>query len=238
MKNILLITATIISLSAFSQTISKNFIDQNYIEVTGVSEMEVTPNEIYLKIVLNEKDFNGKKDLIDTEKLMIDKLKEINIDINKQLVVKDIASNFGYYWLNKSKITTIKEYQLLVNDAKTAGKVYSSLEQVGISNINIVKIDHSEMQKFKAIVKKEAIIAAKEKAKNLTTAIDQNIGKAIYIEESSPGIESIIRNMPGINSNKYLNRELGYFDKKEQEMNIQFDKLKLKYSILVRFEII
>ena len=38
-----------------AQTGEKNFIDQNYIEVTGTAEMEIVPDEIYLKIVLSEK---------------------------------------------------------------------------------------------------------------------------------------------------------------------------------------
>ena len=45
-----------------AQTGEKNFIDQNYIEVTGTAEMEIVPDEIYLKIVLSEKD-KGKKSL-------------------------------------------------------------------------------------------------------------------------------------------------------------------------------
>lgn len=38
-----------------AQTGEKNFIDQNYIEVTGTAEMEIVPDEIYLKIVLSER---------------------------------------------------------------------------------------------------------------------------------------------------------------------------------------
>lgn len=38
----------------------KNFIDQNYVEVTGTAELEIVPDEIYLRIVISEKD-KGKK---------------------------------------------------------------------------------------------------------------------------------------------------------------------------------
>jgi len=70
--------------------------------------MEVNPNEIYLKIFLNEKDFNGKRSLQELEKALIDKLTEIDIDVNKQLSIINVASNFGNYWLKRSKINTSK----------------------------------------------------------------------------------------------------------------------------------
>ena len=51
----------------------KNFIDENYIEVTGKSEMELIPNEIYLQIYLQEKDlpFKYNTDPIDLTPLHI-----------------------------------------------------------------------------------------------------------------------------------------------------------------------
>ena len=44
----------------YSQIESKNFIDQNYIQVTGKSEMRVTPDLIYLKILISDKDKSNK----------------------------------------------------------------------------------------------------------------------------------------------------------------------------------
>ena len=61
--------------------------------------------------------------------------------------------------------------------------VFQELESLGISNINIERIDHSELDKFREEVKVAAIKAAKQKAEALAGAIDQSIGKAIYILE-------------------------------------------------------
>ena len=44
------------SFVAMAQSGEKNFIDQNYIEVSGTAEMEIVPDQIYLKIVISEKD--------------------------------------------------------------------------------------------------------------------------------------------------------------------------------------
>lgn len=63
----------------FSQ-IEKNFIDQNYIEVTGRAEKEIVPDLIYLNIRINERDSKTKAPIAQTEKAMLAKLTEIGID--------------------------------------------------------------------------------------------------------------------------------------------------------------
>jgi len=236
MKKIILILLTTFYLTSFSQTGTKNFIDQNYIEVTGKAEMEIVPNEIYLKILINEKNFKGKKSLNEIEKSMTDKLTEIGIDISKKLVIKDITSNFRNYWLKSSSINSIKEYQLTVENAKTAGQIFQGLESLGISNISIERIEHSEIQKFRTEVKISAIKAAKEKANSMASAIDQKIGKAIYIQELNSQVYRARQGRLSGMSNIVVR---GYSSKlkEEQEPEIEFEKIKLEYSILVRFEI-
>ena len=183
MKNFLLILLVALTIPSFAQIGEKNFIDQPYIEVNGQAEMEVVPNEIYLQILVNEKDFKGKQELQQIEKSMIKKLTDIGIDVSTQLAIKDMASNFQKYWLRGAEANSIKEYQLKVADAATAGRTIQELEALGLSNISIEKVDHSEIEKLKTEVKINAVKAAKEKAAALTNAIGQEVGKAIYIQE-------------------------------------------------------
>ena len=218
----------------FAQTGQKNFIDQNFIEVTGKSEMEVTPNLIYLKIFINEKDIKGKLTLPEREEMMISTLKEIGVDIAKDLSIKDISSNFKYYLLTKNDILLSKEYQLLVKDGKIASKVFIELEKIGISNVSIDKLDNNNLENFRKEVKIDAIKAAKNKASSLAIAINQRIGKAIYIQE----IEPTFRNgVPGT-SNSILIR--GTSTEKygsNTQPDIDFETIKIEYSILCRFEL-
>ena len=234
MKKIILIAFVVFSISSFAQIGEKNFIDQNYIEVTGNAEMEIIPDEIYLKIVVNEKDFKGKEDLQKLEKSMIQALSKIGIDVSEQLTIRDMASNFQKYWLKGTEINSVKEYQLKVESANTAGQVIRDLETLGLSNISVEKIDHSKIQEFKTEVKVMAIKAAKEKAVSLTGAIDQKIGKAIYIQEQN--YNTFQGKAAGISN--IAVRGYGYSDEMElKQPDIEFEKIKLEYSILVRFEI-
>ncbi len=229
MRTFILGITLFFSMALYAQG-EKNFIDQNYIEVTGHSEMEIAPDEIYMKILVNEKDVKGKT-LAETEKSMISKLQEIGIDVTKDLAVKDVSSNFKNYWILKTDIVLSKEYQLRVHDAKTAGRVIVELQKLGISNVTIDHIDNSKIEDFRRQVKIKAIQSAQEKAQALSEAIHQTIGRAIYIQELNYNPYNYMQA-------KTLNMTVrGTADNTSVEPDIEFQKIKLDYSILVRFEL-
>lgn len=234
MKNLFLATALCISTSIFAQIGEKNFIDQNYIEVTGKAEKEIVPDEIYIKIIINETDIKGKK-LSEIESAMISKLQEIGVDTKKDLTIKDFVSNFKNYWILKSDIILTKEYQLLAHEAKIAGRVFTELQKLGISNVSIERLDNSKLAEYKKEVKIIAIKAAQEKAKSLSMAINQDIGKAIYIQEMENNFYNYQAQAMGMQVRKFSNVSME--DSMQEEQAIEFEKLKLEYSILVRFEL-
>lgn len=212
----------------------KNFIDLNYIEVIGKSEMEIIPDRIYIKVNLNEKDTKNKISISELEKNMITALQGLGIDVAKDLLIKDISSNFKYYLLTKNEILLTKEYQILVRDAKTAGKLFIELEKIGISNVSIEKLDNSNIEQFRKEVKINAIIAAKDKAESLTKAVNQNIGRAIYIQELDNNANPIR------NSNSIMIRGSSSIygaNAPSPALDFDFEKIKIEYSVLCRFEL-
>jgi len=219
----------LISTVAFAQVSEKNFIDQNYIEVTGKAEMEITPDLIYIKVFLSEKDTKNKVTVPELEKQMIQKLKDIGIDTKKDLLVKDMSSNFKNYLLSKKEIILSKEYQVIVHDGKAASQLYVEMEKIGISNVSIEKLDHSKMEQFRREVKINAIKSAKDKAEALTAAIGQAIGRAIYIQEMDnfygyPQVSNAIMSYDSVG-------------RADVQPEIDFEKLNISYSILCRFEL-
>ena len=234
MRKLFILVALLTSSMSYAQRGEKNFIDHNYIEVTGKSEMEITPDQIYIKVIINEKDTKNKVSITDLESNMIQKLQDIGIDIKKDLLIKDISSNFKYYLLAKNKILLSKEYQILVKDGKTASQVFIELENIGISNVSIDRIDNSNIEQYRKEAKVNAIIAAKDKAKSLANAINQDIGKAIYIQEKvfrsrgTPGAANTIM-IRGTSSTYGSNTSV--------LPEIEFEKIVIEYSILCRFEL-
>ena len=78
------------------------------------------------------------------------KLKNLGIDINKQLLMNNLASNYKKYVLKTSDVMKTKSYDLLVFDGLTAGKVIQELENEDISNIQLLKTKHSQEEKILA----------------------------------------------------------------------------------------
>jgi len=218
----------------------KNFIDQNYIEVTGKAELEVAPDMIYLKIVLRDKSNKDKLPLPEIEKKMIEKLTEMGIDVGKDLSLVDFASNLRAYVLKTNEVMLTKQYQLIVRDAKTLQKVFFECQELGISNVSITKLEHSNIEQYRKEVKVLAVKAAKEKAEALVLALNQKIGKAIYVLEADHLNQYKVSNRLqehrrfDSNSNmavKYRPTNIA----NEEDIDIEFEKIKLESTFLVRF---
>lgn len=231
MKTLSLICSLVLgTLACVAQVGEKNFIDQNYIEVTGTVEKKVTPDEIYLKIEISEKD-KGKKTVEEQEKAMVRILEDLGIDVRKDLSIMDVSSNFKSYFLKRTAIQTSKSYQLLLHGTEKLGHLLMTLEEAGISNISIYRVDHSRLEELRREVKVEAVKVAKEKAQAYAEALGQQIGRALYINEYNNGYS--------VPSAMYSNmRVRGVAKMADESMpEIDFEKIPLKSSILVRFEL-
>jgi uncharacterized protein YggE len=84
------------------------------------------------------------------------------------------------------------------------------------------------MDEFRKEVKINAMKAAKEKAGALAKAIDQSIGRALYIQELDYQLYNAQANM----TMRAANYDMDY-----KVPDLDFEKLKLEYSILARFEL-
>lgn len=162
----------------------KSFIDQPYVEVAGSADTLVTPDEIYIKINISEKDTKNKTSVEELERKMFDALKAMGIDVEKNLTTSDLSSNFKTYFLKSKDIMKSKDYMLKVKDAVTATKVFIKLEDLGISNSSIDHVDYSKMEEMKNIMRTKAIENAKLRAIALTKPLQQGIGPAIFISDN------------------------------------------------------
>jgi len=233
MKRLIVLSfALIMSQFIFAQNGTKNFIDQNYIELSGKAEIEIVPDEIYLNIELKETDTKNKVSVDQMEIKMFKAFKKLGLDLEKQVKVLDFSSNFQSYWLKKKDVMKSKSFQVIVNDTKTLSNLFSSLEKIGISNITIEKVDHSKMDDFKKEVKVKAIKNAKENAELLTSALGQEIGKAIFIGQ---GYSNNYQSRP--RTKNMMVRGMATMEMQDAAPQIEFQKIKLEHNIMVRFEL-
>ena len=153
-----------------------------YIDINTTVERDVTPDELYLQITIREKDYKGKKSLEEMQEAMIGALKINRIDIPECLTLNYMGSEVGYKFFSKSiKSQTQATYLLKLYDVAIMQNVIASLEERGISDIELVRTRYTAEKKLKAEMGIEAMRLAKEEAQMLAGAIGQEAGKALTI---------------------------------------------------------
>ena len=118
--------------------------EENYIQVNGTSEMEIVPNQFYLSITLDEGDTKGKQAIELQRKQMIAVLKALGIDTEKQLTMADMSSSY----FKRGTSLSIAKYQLLLSTTEQVVSVYDKLSEIGISDIDISRVPHTDMEQF------------------------------------------------------------------------------------------
>ena len=200
----------------------------SYIQVNGRAEREIAPDEFYLQIVINERDSKGKVSVESQQRDMIAALKRLGVNVEKQLKVANLSSEF----FKKNTSVATAKYQLLLGSSAEVGKVWQALDGLGISNVSILKVSHSQLERYKSEVRVEAMRNAKQNAATLAEAIGQTIGKCFYVYDSNNDV------MPVFYNNMAVMRSAKAFDAAEvaaEEEPLDFKTIKLQYSVQAKF---
>ena len=196
----------------------------SYIQVNGRAEREIAPDEFYLQIVINERDSKGKVSVESQQRDMIAALKRLGVNVEKQLKVANLSSEF----FKKNTSVATAKYQLQLGSSAEVGKVWQALDGLGISNVSILKVSHSQLERYKSEVRVEAMRNAKQNAATLAEAIGQTIGKCFYVYDSNNDV------MPVFYNNMAVMRSAKAFDAAEaaaEEEPLDFKTHKLQYSV-------
>jgi uncharacterized protein YggE len=179
----IILALSILGINTFAQTTPTP--PRKTIAVTGTAEMEIVPDEIYVSITLQEYKENGNKVVMETlEKLFREVVNTMKIDA-KNLTIE---GSYGYrnYIPKKHKQKEFflsKTYQLKMSELSKYNELIDRLEDEGISNVYISRTHHSKMEELKKQLKINAIKAAKEKAGYLLTAINEQLGETLEVNE-------------------------------------------------------
>jgi uncharacterized protein len=230
MKRLKLTTVFVLAI-LLGQTQSKNFIDQPYIEVSGSADTLVTPNEIFIRILLSEKDTRDKISIEELERRMVNALKGLGLDTEKDLTTADMASNFKFYILKSKDVIKSKLYMLKVRDAMTASQVFIKLEELEISNTSIDRVDHSDLENIRNLMRSSAIANAKTRASALTKPLNQIVGQAIHISDAENYNQQLQGRVAGLQFRGATTIQNGYQDLPK----IDFEKIKVTANINAKF---
>ncbi len=226
MKRFILAAAVVLLALPAAAQVQEAF--PSYIQVNGRAEREIAPDEFYLQIVINERDSKGKVSVESQQRDMIAALKRLGVNVEKQLKVANLSSEF----FKKNTSVATAKYQLQLGSSAEVGKVWQALDGLGISNVSILKVSHSQLERYKSEVRVEAMRNAKQNAATLVEAIGQTIGKCFYVYDSNNDV------MPVFYNNMAVMRSAKAFDAAEaaaEEEPLDFKTIKLQYSVQAKF---
>lgn len=221
---ILMAVAALVAFPALAQ-VQEAF--PSYIQVYGRAEKEIVPDEFYLQIVINERDSKGKISVESQQRDMIAALKRLGVDVDKQLKVANLSSEF---FKRKTSVATAK-YQLQLGSSAEVARVWQALDELGISNVSILKVSHSEIDRYREEVRVAAIRNARANAATLAEAIGQKVGRCFYIYDSNSNI------LPAVYDNAVLMRSAKAAGSVEavEEDPLEFKTLRLEYGVQAKF---
>jgi len=237
MKRIITSIAVFLNLLALNAN-SQEMIKQKTINASGIAEMEVVPDEIYVQVQLREYDKKGgsKVDIDAIKNNFLKAAASIGLSEN-DISVQGYQGWDGNFWLykkNKKKNPDLKAsitYQVKLASTKKMDELVQKLDDEATENFFISRVSHSKLKEFKKQLKIQAVQAAKEKAIYLAEAINEKAGEALTINEPNE-----INPFPQpMFSNRALEFKQATDAGDQQTMNVEFKKMKLQYEVNVVF---
>lgn len=225
-KMMFLLAAMVVALSASAQQVEAF---PSYIEVTGVAEKEVAPNEIFLSITINERDSKGKISIDEQQREMLAALKKLGVKADEQLKMVDLTSSY----FKRGNALAKAQYELKLGSAAEVAKVWRALDGLGISQVTVQKVSHSDLEKFKAETRSEAIRAARDNARALAEAIDQKAGKCFWIADYSSPVRTVytVANMKA----RGITEDAIAFEESVEEEGLEFQTINLQHRVQAKF---
>lgn len=237
-KIILVLSASFCLLLVKAQTVD-NMIKQRTINVSGHSELEITPDEIYVQIELREYNKkNGEKvDIEGIRNQFLAAAKSMGI-ADTDVVIQGYSGWDGNYWWyqkNKKKNPDLKAgitYEVKVKSVDEMDKLVDKLDDQATQNFYLSRTSHSNMDSIKKQLRVQAIQAARDKAIYLAAALGNNVGQALIINDPN---ENNDFPRPMYAANMMMKAEAA--DQAAPPMNVDFKKIKIQYDANVVFEL-
>lgn len=228
MKKMMLLLA-VATMALFTASAQQSEAFPSYVEVSGVAEKEVVPNEIYLSITINERDSKGKISVDEQQREMLATLKKLGVKPDEQLKMLDLTSSY----FKRGNALARANYELKLSSATEVARVWRALDGLGISEVTVSRTTHTEIERFKAETRTEAMRIARENARALAEAIDQKIGKCFWIYDMSSPVRTTYA-VANIKARGVMEDSLS-FDEAVAEEGLEFQTIKLQHRVQAKF---
>ena len=235
-----MVLSIFISYTVIAQSANSNIEEKvKKIEVTGSSEMQIVPDEIYVNVTLQEY-YNKQKSKIDINDIQKEFLQKcMNAGISKDRIQIQSMNGFdqsNWYWRKRKKeqpdLLASTTYVIKFSIASDIDKLVNLLDDNATQNMNISRTNHSRMEEFRKEVKIKALQSAKAKANYLCESIGEKVGNALFIQEvEGNAVMPMNRNME-MAANKTM-----MWDNAGANEGIDFQKITIRCEIQAQFAI-
>ena len=227
MKKLLLSLVTVAMLSLWAYDAQAQDFHQTIpsVSVNGSSQVKVTPDEIYLRITLDEGDTKGKDVIEAQRKRLFSALRRCGVDIEKQLTLLDMSSE--YFRRGSSLATT--QYELKLTSAEAVRAVFEALDKDGITNVSVTRTASSKIDDYRRQARQEAIRNAQSRARDLAEAIGQSIGACFEINDYTSEAR--------VTNSRVMMAKSAAVDMaaEEVEPNVEFEQIVINYNVSAKF---
>jgi hypothetical protein len=234
--NYIFLLAVVVCLTGVSGLAQTNA-EKRLIEVTGSAETLITPNEFTFKVTIAERMEDKKKLTIETQEANLKReLGAIGIDVEKDLTIFDIAS---FYISRKRTRDTLgsKDYRLKIKDPAKIERLQEIADRLNLSTLDLVESTHSDLLRLRRETKMEAVKAARAKAEYMLGAINERVGRTVFLQEVDEDTPRFISG--GVLSNGRANFQSNVTATNTQDSGttLAFSQIRLRYAVVARFEI-
>ncbi|MCB0375151.1 MAG: SIMPL domain-containing protein [Sinomicrobium sp.] len=162
--------------------------EQHIISVSGEGTVKIVPDQVALSIRV-EHTGNTAKEV----KAMNDAAINNVLQFCKKMKIDRKDVNTQYINLNKNYDYQKKEYhydanqsiRILLRDLEKYETVMQGLLESGVNRIDGVEFRSSEFEKYQSEARKKAVLHARQKAGEYAEALQQSVGKALTISETT-----------------------------------------------------
>lgn len=206
------------------------------IKVKGSAEKQVEPNEIHLVVDIQEvKERNTRISIQQarTEFFKICDATKVSKDAIDMSYMRSqlMKQKISFWRRKKTELIQREVYDIKFKDMDKMLRFIDQIDKPFVRSIRFGKQTHTEMMAYRKQVKEEATKGALKKARYLSQAAGQEIGKVIFIEEISNNYNSLANQRS--NTISYAKKSYGG----NAKVNFGFQPIELRYEVLVVCEL-
>ncbi len=232
-------------LTTAAYSVSAQVPQHKFIEVFGYGEKEIIADYLEMSVSVRETDNLRKdSDFAQKEKLVLDAIKGLVI------VQEDITiDNFNAYRFGLSnssnRYSLSKTFLIKVRELKSIDEFIIRLYEAGASHVEVTKRVKTDLEKHKTEAVKVAVENAKQRAQEIASSLEIELGKAIQVIELREGAENPFPNR--FENSLYARQNIsglgavhrGYSEPETETLpNVDIRKMKITYKVLIQFEIL